>query len=346
MSNQPPIEVPQGAIRLNTDSQKLEFFAQDRWYEIATENASGIGNRGFRVSGTGAGATLIETFNITSLGNSHDTGFDLSTSRGAFGCSASRTRAIIAGGNAPGVSNSNDIQYFEMAALSNTIDFGDLTTTMAESGAHSNNVRFVIAGAASNANNVINFLTVASTGSAQDFGDTLNNLSSVAACGSPTRAIWGTGIGGSSPYPALNLMEFVTIASTGNSVDFGDLTVARYSGSAGSNSTRALFFMGNAKTSPEAHSNVIDFVTIASTGDAVDFGDSNLIDTGGPTQGAGVAASPNRIVFFGGYRSGTDRTTEMQYVNPTTKGDSTRFGDLETAQNSDGNGLSSSHGGL
>ncbi len=33
MSNQPPIEVPQGAIRLNTDSQKLEFFAQDRWYE-------------------------------------------------------------------------------------------------------------------------------------------------------------------------------------------------------------------------------------------------------------------------------------------------------------------------
>ena len=37
MSNQPPIEVPQGAIRLNTDSQRLEFFAQDRWYEMATD---------------------------------------------------------------------------------------------------------------------------------------------------------------------------------------------------------------------------------------------------------------------------------------------------------------------
>ena len=36
MSNQPPIEVPQGAIRLNTDTQRLEFFAQDRWYEMAT----------------------------------------------------------------------------------------------------------------------------------------------------------------------------------------------------------------------------------------------------------------------------------------------------------------------
>ena len=38
MSNQPPIEVPQGAIRLNTDTQRLEFFAQDRWYEMATDS--------------------------------------------------------------------------------------------------------------------------------------------------------------------------------------------------------------------------------------------------------------------------------------------------------------------
>ena len=40
MSNQPPIEVPQGAIRLNTDSQKLEFYAQDQWYEMATEEST------------------------------------------------------------------------------------------------------------------------------------------------------------------------------------------------------------------------------------------------------------------------------------------------------------------
>ena len=38
MSNKPPIEVPQGAIRLNTDSQELEFFVQDRWYQMATDS--------------------------------------------------------------------------------------------------------------------------------------------------------------------------------------------------------------------------------------------------------------------------------------------------------------------
>ena len=37
MAFKPPVEVPQGAIRLNTDSQKLEFFAQDQWWQMATD---------------------------------------------------------------------------------------------------------------------------------------------------------------------------------------------------------------------------------------------------------------------------------------------------------------------
>ena len=35
--SKPPSEVPQGAIRFNTDSQKMEFFAQDQWWEMATD---------------------------------------------------------------------------------------------------------------------------------------------------------------------------------------------------------------------------------------------------------------------------------------------------------------------
>ena len=53
MSNQPPIEVPQGAIRFNTDSQRMEFFAQDRWHEFATEESSGLGGSAFRTGGPG-----------------------------------------------------------------------------------------------------------------------------------------------------------------------------------------------------------------------------------------------------------------------------------------------------
>ena len=60
MSNKPPIEVPQGAIRLNTDSQKLEFFAQDQWFEMATESISldGGNGRGVAAGGNTPGQTL------------------------------------------------------------------------------------------------------------------------------------------------------------------------------------------------------------------------------------------------------------------------------------------------
>ena len=59
MSNQPPIEVPQGAIRLNTDSQKLEFlhridgmrwrlrFVRKRWKSIFQLVGSWHYNRDF-----------------------------------------------------------------------------------------------------------------------------------------------------------------------------------------------------------------------------------------------------------------------------------------------------------
>ena len=79
MSNQPPIEVPQGAIRLNTDSQRLEFFAQDRWYEFATNtpNLDG-GARGFWLAGSFHPSVnptnVIEFVTISTQGNGTDFG--------------------------------------------------------------------------------------------------------------------------------------------------------------------------------------------------------------------------------------------------------------------------------
>ena len=67
MSNQPPIEVPQGAIRLNTDSQKLEFFAQDRWYEFATDSPTLDGGaRGLIVGGYN-GSSRIDTVEFITI---------------------------------------------------------------------------------------------------------------------------------------------------------------------------------------------------------------------------------------------------------------------------------------
>ena len=76
-----------------------------------------------------------------------------------------------------------------------------------------------------------------------------------------------------------NTIEFITIATTGNSADFGDMTSARYNHGGASSSTRGVFVGG--QPGPSAV-NTIDFVEIATTGNALDFGDT---DVAGATNG-------------------------------------------------------------
>jgi hypothetical protein len=67
-------------------------------------------------------------------------------------------------------------------------------------------------------------------------------------------------------------MDYITIPTTGNATDFGDLTAARYGLAGASSGFRGVFGGGN--TYPLAsYSDVMDYITIATTGNAVDFGD-------------------------------------------------------------------------
>ena len=64
------------------------------------------------------------------------------------------------------------------------------------------------------------------------------------------------------------VIDYLTIAHTGNSTSFGDLTTARRSASACASSIRALWGAGGSPSLVDT----IDFVTIMTEGDAVDFG--------------------------------------------------------------------------
>ena len=89
---------------------------------------------------------------------------------------------------------------------------------------------------------------------------------------------------------------YVTIASTGNATNFGDLLTdarRRLSGQGFSNQTRGLICGG--WKSP-ANYDVIEYITIASTGNAVDFGDL----TRTAREFIGTCASPTRGVIGGG----------------------------------------------
>ena len=221
----------------------------------------------------------METILFSSFGNTFDFG-DLTTGVHFNTGLASVTRGINAGGITP--SFSNVISYVTIASASNATDFGDLTAAISGTSGASSSVRGIFA-AGNQASpvgetNVISYITIASTGNATDFGDTSGNTTTLGGTSSSTRAVYAGGSDSAVP----NEIQYVTIASTGNTTDFGDLTQGRGRTSAGSNSIRGVFG-GGTKTGAPAYpdTNVMDYITIASTGNAADFGDLTRDRSGG-----------------------------------------------------------------
>jgi hypothetical protein len=236
---------------------------------------------GFSVSSSSRGlfaGTLsydnrIDYVTISSTGNAQDFG-DLSVARRSGGGCSNSTRGIFGGGivlASPLYQSSNVIDYVTIASIGNAVDYGDLSNLGAEISSFSSSVRGVFMGGQVGLapgwiqNNIIEYITISTTGNSQDFGDLLVNRGGASGCSNSTRGIVG---GGGTPT-LTNSIEFITIATTGNSQDFGDLTVARPYLAACSSSTRGIFGGGNV---PPA-TNLIEYVTINSTGNAQDFGD-------------------------------------------------------------------------
>ena len=292
-----------------------------------------------------------------------------------------RGRALIAGGSTPSVTTA--INFLNIQSSGKSIDFGDLSHGRYDMSGCSNGIRGVFAGGRDPAGNeiddTIDFVTIATTANATDFGNlTAERGGTQGAVSSSTRGIWG---GGFEPSQ-VNKIEFVTIATTANATDFGDLTVARSGCGRAMSTTRGLFASGG---NPSAV-NIIDFITMASTGNAQDFGDTNadgangLQGTSSNTRGVFAGMGPNfktidfvtiattgtvtdfgdmrfeasqrtgtgnsiRGIFAGGYISPTGRTTLIDQIEIATTGNATGFGDLLVTTNYAGS-TSDSHGGL
>jgi len=133
------------------------------------------------------------------------------------------------------------------------------------------------------------------------------------------------------------VIDFVTIATAGNATDFGNLTVARATYGAVSSKTRAVAMGGNAGAPGYANYNTIDFVTIASAGNATDFGD--LI-----TAISNASFASNSIIGLSmGGSNGTINTIE--FITIASTGNASLFGELSSSQG-EGAGCSDSHGGI
>ena len=343
-----PVEIPTGAVRYNTDSNKMEVYIGSTWMEVAVSspNLDG-GARGFAAGGAGGPSgpgytATVDFYTISTAGNAQDFG-DLSRAKGnGVAGFASRTRGVAAGGFSP-IAHYNTIDFITMSSTGDGVDFGDLTSNRAGPMGLSNATRGIAAtgwsrGGSGVSQTTIDYVTIASAGNAQDYGDMIAGSNYGAGAASPTRGIL---LGGNNESPLAGMksrIEFITIPTLGNSQNFGDLSLNHfYNITAASNSTRALAWGGTYPDTSTA-TNIIEFITIATRGNGVDFGDTTRA-----VSAPMATASSTRSVCYGG-NGGGDNIVE--YVEISTQGNAVDFGDTVAPSKYGGAGFSNGHGGL
>jgi len=297
------------------------------------------GNIGIVWGGTGrANNNTIEYFTIAKESDAIDFG-DLSVTN------VDSSAAVSNGQNDRGVafhqtsSSSSHYKYVTISTPSNSTEFGNTLSNYADRGAASNGTNergLIIAGQSGVYFNNIEYITISTPSGATDFGDTLNRgeatgRRSVKGCsnGTSERAlIWGGVSWKANPSSGTyNWIEYITMSTTGDGVDFGDMSggVSQSgSGSCTSNDTddRGVYMGGVRDGGPRV--NMIEYVTITSTGDGSDFGDLTEL-----TQSNGELSNgtDQRGCSVGRY-TGAVATNEIEYITIDTTGDATDFGDL------------------
>jgi len=280
---------------------------------------------------------VIQYVELGTSGNFTDFG-DLTASAEQAGSVSNGTRAVAIHSTD---GDSNVIDYVTISSTGNATDFGDQSTNSnGVVGATSNDTRGLFHSEHNPANiDLVQYITIATTGNSASFGNlSVGTSDTSGACSSPTRALFGGGRDGGTLY---NNIEYFTIASTGNGTDFGDLTASRYNLAALSSNTRGCFGGGEGTGPTFGIYNIIDYVTIASTGNATDFGD--LVEFYGKYNSAGTS---NKVtgIFAGGQGSGGDLDS-VDKITIASTGNATDFGDL-TATFEGSGATSAAHGGL
>jgi hypothetical protein len=329
-----------GALRYNTDSNKVELWDGSQWAEVQSSRPDlNGGARGLIMGGETPGPTNTNTIsyiNIASTGNALDFG-DLTLARRGLNNSAlaSSTRGVVAGGfvtPTPTLTASNVIDYVTISSTGNAIDFGDKTLPGYYWAAVSNSTRGIWGGGYAPMTpttvNTLEYITIAATGNAVDFGDLTRISRALGTVNSPTRGVFA---GGS--VPIVNTIDFVTISTLGNATDFGDLPIATALTSGTCNATRGVFAGG----STPSNTNAINYITIATLGNAVRFGDLTQA-----TYYSSSMSSPTRGVYA---QASSSYQNTIEYITISTQGNGVDFGDnIELSLS--GSGCSNAHGGL
>jgi len=328
-----------GTTRFNADFGTLEFFDGNNWKTVNSYARGGAAGRGIFAGGFSNPLyhSIISYIQIPTTGNALNFG-DLTTNAG-FAPAVSNGKRAVWGSRYTGSGN-NTMDYVTIPSQGNAIDFGNSTGSLWSRGGFSSSTRGIFFGG-NPASDVIEYIEIATIGDALDFGDIMSSRRDAAGLASATRGILSGGQPGiGADYTRI---ESITIASKGNSIRFGESTMGSMAMAGASNSTRGIFAGGTTVPTLDGN-NTIEFVTISSEGNAVDFGDLTQ-----KTYRFNAMSTGTRVVFAHGTTgpSGSVLLNTMDYINISSQGNATDFGDKIFAYGEYADsGTSDSHGGL
>jgi len=309
-----PTNIPTNTIAELTDTYAYKWWDGTNWEPRNLWD----GQRGI-IAGGNNSAEYDDIKYITIATPSATSEFgDLTQGRGDCGGVSNGTRACFGGGSESGPANR--IDYITVATTGNAVDFGDLvhlnqgTAGMGASG------RGVFAEHEISSGDSISYISIATTGNATNFGSPTFTQNYKETCGTQddTRGIlFGFYLSGSQLG-----IDYLTILTTGSSSDFGDLSSSRMASAACSDGTYACCCGGATypNDSNYAETNIVDRITIQTTGNASDVGDLRQ------TSKQGFACNDKSI---GRGVTGGGNTDEMDYFTIASfSGTASDFGNI------------------
>ena len=302
-----------------------------------SEFRGGRGRGVFGSGGTPSSTTVMDVIEIATTGDAIDFGDDGFSRQENYAAFGSSTRGINAGGFDSPASVTN-INYFTFSSQGGMSDFGDLTSGRYSNQGASNAIRGLSFGGKPSPSgqslSSIEFVTIATTGDSNNFGNLTESVFNTGSgVSSPIRAFQFAGLTNLGPVHT-NVIHATTIATLGDAVKWGDLTIAPDAHTGSSNSTRGLSWCGQTPS----NINDIKYFDLTSEGNGIDFGDASATK-----DYLGACASSTRGMCGGGQTP--TKQNVVEYVTISTTGNVNDFGDL-TVNRRFCMGCSDVHGGL
>lgn len=178
----------------------------------------------------------IQQVTVSTTGNATDFGNMSLYSFHNAACSDA-TRGVCALGRKRSASGSgtytyiNNMEYITTATAGNSTDFGDLTVARGQVAACSDTTRGLFSAGYTSSSvrtDTIDYITIQNTGNATDFGDLIKTYYRPTSFANSTRGVIAGGYTTDGGSARVNTIQYVTVQTTGNSTDFGDLLDNNY----------------------------------------------------------------------------------------------------------------------